>query len=129
MVSHSDKVGGSVNVPPDPSYADPDMVHTMLTTKPSQQTVTNGATQTLPREQETSSSSECMERPGLGEDPLYAVPEQVMARMRGKQTIMTPQVSENETTTSHSGTSYIYIMHLCFLFDTCVYINRGYIDL
>ena len=79
VVSHSDKVGGSVNVPPDPLYADPDMVHTMLTTKPSQQTVTNGATQTPPREQEISSSSECNERPGLGEDPLYAVPEQVMA--------------------------------------------------
>ena len=116
VVSHSDKVGGSVNVPPDPLYADPDMVHTMLTTNPSQQTVTNGATQTLPTEQETSSSSECMERPGLGEDPLYAVPEQVMARMRGKQTIVTPQVSENETTTSHSGKSYMHsISHVSLL--------------
>ena len=50
-------------------------------------------------------------RPGLGEDPLYAVPRQVMAKMRAKQEMIAAQSVTDETvssTTPPSGSLYVF---------------------
>ena len=120
VVSHEGEVGReNGGLPPDPLYADPDTVQTMLKTtptttpsttslnQPSIEATSNTTTQP-PREP---SSGEREERPaGLGEDPLYAVPEQVVARMRAKNAVTGTQSSENgvdTSTTSHSGAAKI----------------------
>ena len=120
VVSHEGEVGReNSDLPPDPLYADPDTVQTMLKTtpttipsttslnQPSIEATSNTTTQP-PREP---SSGEREERPaGLGEDPLYAVPEQVVARMRAKNAVTGTQSSENgvdTSTTSHSGAAKI----------------------
>ena len=91
---------------PDPRYADPDEIQTFLeeTRKPEEVEPTSV----------TASESgggggggggggevvaEVGERPGLGEDPLYAVPEQVAARLRARKA-----VSSSATQSTHGGT-------------------------
>ena len=81
-----------VKLPPDPLYADPDVVHTMLVSiagtrgTEKEKSVAAKASQTIPPNGTVSEPGPGEEeRRGLGEDPMYAVPEQVMAKMRAKK--------------------------------------------
>jgi hypothetical protein len=87
-------------LPPDPRYADPDDVETMLNAHKEEKTdpANNGPMQVngssaQERALNTSDTSESGEgrsegeRPGLGEDPLYAVPEQVTARLKARKAL------------------------------------------
>ena len=95
-------------VPPDPLYADPDMVHTMMKNiagngetekKKDAKNVGSEVVRKTPAgdPDPTTAQSKEGERPGLGEDPLYAVPEQVMAKMRAKSMSAAQALEGKET--------------------------------
>ena len=95
---------------PDPRYADPDEIQTFLKVTPEPEKVEpTGVTASVSGGRGGGGEGEVVaevgERPGLGEDPLYAVPEQVAARLRAKKTVS----SSATQTSAHSGGTYIYI--------------------
>ena len=94
---------------PDPRYADPDEIQTFLKVTPEPEKVEpTGVTASVSGGGgggEGEVVAEVGERPGLGEDPLYAVPEQVAARLRAKKAVS----SSATQTPAHSGGTYIYI--------------------
>ena len=108
-------------LPPDPLYADPDDVHTMLdSTAGTRDTekkagevgrASSKASKTAPPAKLVSESGQSRygdgDKPGLGEDPLYAVPEQVVAKMRGQKASSSPRssgkASKMDTATATTG--------------------------
>ena len=105
--------GSESCLPPDPLYTDPDVVQTMMRSIAEQRgrDQQHEADITNPLQRRTPEPSPPQpERPGLGEDPLYAVPEQVVARMRAKKSLSAAQPSDvgkeavTPPTTTPSGT-------------------------
>ena len=135
-------VGLGLREAPDPLYADPDVVQTMLKsiaeTTPEDKTIGTSSQRQEPLpesswngdrirpgmgmepDQKKDGARPGMEqdqngsegRLGLGEDPLYAVPKQVMARMRAKQVTAEPAEDDKKITAPHSGMSIIDAMQV-----------------
>ena len=84
---------------PDPGYADPDEIQTMLgeDLKPKETLATSSGRGEVGDGRREEGETLVGERPGLGEDPLYAVPEQVAAKLRAKKT------AAQSPTSAHSG--------------------------
>lgn len=133
-----ERVRGQKEVLPDPLYADPDMVHTMMKniagngeTEKKKDTVNVGSAVALKTPASGADPTPAQykegERLGLGEDPLYAVPEQVVAKMRAKKEMSAAQAVEEGKETSaavatsptgecdnppHTGTDFFWVyMH------------------
>jgi hypothetical protein len=104
--------GSESCLPPDPLHADPDVVQTMMRSIAEQRgrdqqqeaDITNSLQRRTP--EPSPPQPGVGERPGLGEDPLYAVPEQVVAKMRAKKSLSAAQPADvgKETVTPPTTT-------------------------